>query len=105
MKPKYYDLPQHRRTKVLFVEDIRQHINGLLASDSLTQEEKSTLCTLLERVLMSTSNYHGFNYIHWIFEGGFDQWVQDGKPEGGVDITWEEKQERYLGPEYDRFYY
>lgn len=85
------------RKKTVRVEWLRDEINRLLSLDTLDQKQKSILCTLLERVLMDTKNYAGFNYNTWL-NGGYEKWIKDGAPE------FPEKN-KYLLPEYDRTYY
>ena len=69
--------------------------NKILAGDRMNQEGKAQLCTLIENMLMDAGMYAGFNYVYWM-NGGYDEWVRDGKPEDNS---------RYLGYEYDRHYY
>jgi hypothetical protein len=78
------------------VEAFKIRINSRLADDRLSQETKRELSYTIDTLLMETGNYHGFNYIKWAKNGGFEQWLADGKP---VD------NKKYLGNEYDRFYY
>ena len=83
--------------KTILVESIRTEVNRLLTLDTLDQKQKSILCSFLERVLMDTNNYHGFNYTYWLNQG-FEEWRKDGEP--GFP-----KKQKYLGNEYDRTYY
>lgn len=69
--------------------------NKILADNKMNYEGKAALCTLIENMLMDARMYAGFNYVYWM-NGGYDEWVRDGKPEDNS---------RYLGYEYDRHYY
>jgi hypothetical protein len=84
-----------KRRKTIEVAKILGLVNAKLALATLSQDEKSVLCSLLEDVLMATENYHGFNFITWL-EGGYERWVEAGKPEDRTP---------FLEPEYDRRYY
>ena len=77
-------------------EELLKFINDKLESEFITQDVKATYCNMLEEILMATKNYRGFNYTKWARMGGYEKWVEDGKP---ADNT------KYLGQEYDRFYY
>ena len=85
-----------RRVKTIAVDEFKEFINDKLESEFITQDVKATYCNMLEEILMATKNYKGFNYTKWARLGGYEKWVEDGKP---ADNT------KYLGAEYDRFYY
>ena len=72
-----------------------ERANRILADTELNYEGKTYVCTLIENMLMDAGMYAGFNYVYWM-NGGYDEWVRDGKPEDNS---------RYLGYEYDRHYY
>ena len=84
--------------KTIEVSVIKEEINRLLALETIPEETKKTLCTFIERVLMDTKNYKGFNYVKWWSEGGFKEWQSAGSPD------FPEKQ-KYMGPEYRRIYF
>lgn len=81
--------------KTFEVKKFKEQINKQLENKNLSQDQKKTLCYVLERVLMDTGNYKGYNSLKWI-NGGFEQWMKDGKPEDNSP---------YLGNEYDRRYF
>jgi len=66
-----------------------------------TTDFKKGVCVLIERILMDTGNYNGYNYNLWN-NGGFTQWQKDGEPD------FPEKN-KYMyskhGGCYDRHYY
>lgn len=72
-----------------------ERANRILADEELNYEGKIYVCTLIENMLMDAGMYAGFNYVYWM-NGGYDEWVRDGKPEDN---------RKYLGYEYDRHYY
>ena len=84
-----------KKRKTIKVREIVSIINRMLAQAILSQDAKSTLCTMAEEVLMSTGHYNGFNYLKWC-NNGCEAWHADGEPEDKTP---------YLGQEYDRFYY
>ena len=90
------------KRKTLNVSLILAEANKQLArkDDFATADFKAGICVMIERILMDTGNYEGYNYNLWIFGGGSEQWFADGKPE---------KEDKYLysefGGKYDRFYY
>jgi hypothetical protein len=85
--------------KTIKVEEILKWANDQLkrTDETATQEFKSGICTMLERVLFNTGNYAGFQHNYWN-EKGWKLWCEAGQPE-----EWPEKK-KYIGPEYDRCY-
>lgn len=83
--------------KTIEVAKLKERINGYLARKEISQDEKKSLCILLESVLMDTGNYRGFNQTYWL-DKGFDEWKAAGRP------NFPEK-DKFLGPEYDRVYF
>lgn len=83
------------KRKTIEVENLRRLVNGMLALDTLSEDNRKSLCVLLDRVLHETGNYRGFNYVDWM-NGGANKWRADGEP----DNT-----QPYLGPEYKREYF
>ncbi len=69
--------------------------------DEATEDFKKGVCIMIERILMDTGNYNGYNYNIWN-NGGCEAWQKDGKPD------FPEK-EKYMysnhGGCYDRYYY
>lgn len=84
------------KVKTVKVEDLREFVNDKLESPFVSQNAKAVYCQMIEEILMATKNYRGFNYTKWARLGGYEKWIEDGKP---ADNT------PYLGQEYDRFYY
>ena len=84
--------------KTIAVETLKADINRQLARTDNTVEARTALASFLEHVLFTTNKYHGFNYVEWSKEGGFDAWRAAGEP------NFPEKA-KYLGDESRRFYY
>lgn len=91
------------KRKTFDVEDFKRWVNSVLALPTQdnphvpSQDTKSALCTALEKVLMDTGNYKGFQNIYWS-DIGCTLWRDAGEPD------FPEKQ-KFLGPEYDRCYF
>jgi len=91
------------KRKTINVNAILAEANKQLArqDEFATTEFKAGVCVILERILMDTGNYDGFNYNLWN-NGGWAQWQKDGEPEG-------QEKEKYMyskfGGQYDRCYY
>ena len=88
--------------KTLRVTKAVEEANRLLALDTLTKEEKSGVCFLIEELLNQARRYKGFNYTYWIKLGGFEKWQEAGQPD------WPDKAKFVYGPDgsdFDRFYY
>ena len=51
--------------KTVKVEDIKNHVNGILESNNpyYTKDFKSGVCIVLEEVLHLSGNYNGFMFI------------------------------------------
>lgn len=49
--------------KTIKIEDLKTYINEMLANKSICEAEKVSYCILIERVLLNTSNYKGWNRI------------------------------------------
>lgn len=81
--------------KTFDVNEFRTYINGLLINEKISEPQKSILCSVLERILMDSNNYRGFNYVDWL-DHGFNEWKKDGEPEVKT---------KYYGPEYKRHYH
>ena len=97
------------KRKTIAVGDLKEMVNRALRQD-VPEEYRHGLCSLLESVLMTTGNYHGYNYVDWL-EGGSESYCrQKGElsmneflnPKG-MDVDPDVKE--YLGPEYKRKYY
>jgi len=52
-----------RKRFTFSVEDFKQRVNGMIASEGMTPEERNVVSVLLEQVLMDTGNYRGFGYL------------------------------------------
>jgi len=83
------------KRKSFNVQEFKDWANSALARPELGQEAKSALCTAVEKVLMDTGNYHGFNSNTWL-SGGCAAWEQAGKLDDRTP---------FLGLEYDRHYF
>ena len=92
------------KRKTINVDSILAEANKQLARKDkfATADFKAGVCVMIERILMNTGNYNGYNYNLWTNGGGLEQWYKDGEPD------FPEK-EKYLyskfGREYDRHYY
>ena len=62
------------------VMNMVERANRILADKKMNYEGKAALCTLIENMLMDAKMYAGFNYVYWM-NGGYDEWVKDGKTE------------------------
>lgn len=62
--------------KTIKVQELKAEINRLLSLETIGEKEKTTLCYLLEHILMSTKNYKGFIYPA-IFTPEYDQWKKE----------------------------
>jgi hypothetical protein len=93
------DMTRKKARKTVEVANIRMDINKILAEDEskVSEETKKELCFFLERLLLDTGNYHGYNNVDWL-KGGFNRWWNEGQPD------FPEKQ-KYIGREYSRMYY
>ena len=69
--------------------------NAAMAREDITSGERAWIRATIERVLMDTGTYHGFNYVAW-YAGGYNQWEKDGKPEDNT---------KYLGDLSKIFFY
>lgn len=85
-----------RKRKTVGIAGIKAEVNRLIALPITTRETRKTLGVFLANLLMETGNYHGFNYIEWAQEGGFERWQKDGEPKDNTT---------YLGDQTRVFYY
>ncbi len=92
------------KRKTINVDFVLDEANRQLArkDEVATADFKSGICIIIERILLDTGNYKGFNYNLWSKDGGSEQWFKDGEPD------FPEKN-KYLyskyGGCYDRHYY
>lgn len=94
-----------RPKKTFKIADFVDSCNFKLELVTISQEEKSAICTLLEELLMSTDQYAGFNYVTTL-------WVKPALHREAVkfyksipDMTEEERTEFYKEQEFSRHYY
>ena len=64
--------------KTIEIEALKERVNNLLKLKSLSADERKGLCHLLEWALFETTNYRGFNWVHWSNEGGYESWRDSG---------------------------
>jgi len=85
------------KTKTFSVEKFKDYVNAQMkrTDTGMTNEVRDGLDLALNEVLHSTGNYHGFQYVDWD-EGGYQQWVDDGKPEDNT---------KYLGNQSKKCFY
>lgn len=65
------------KRKTIQVTKVKTLANEMLNSSKLNQDQKSVLCTMVEKVLMDTGNYKGFGNNYW-WDKGFDEWKAAG---------------------------
>jgi len=84
--------------KTFDVSVMLEEANRLLAlPDSKTHDAnfRHGICSMIEKILMDSGNYHGFGYSEWM-NGGYTRWVADGQPAD---------KDQYIGDETRRVYY
>ena len=54
-----YKMSKPKR-KTIEVEKITREVNRLLKLDTISEEKKEAICSLLETILFQTGNYHGW---------------------------------------------
>jgi len=77
------------------VDFLKTFVNEQLAIEDTHEEYRKALCLLLEKVLMDSGQYDGFQSYDWR-HGGYDNWKKDGRPDDKTP---------YSGPRYKRAYY
>jgi len=97
-----------KRRKTIEVSKLLKEANRLLEivetdenAKYVNQDVKHGICNMIEYVLHETDNYRGFSYNEWVKRGGYEAWQKQPNDEKN-DYT---KQMKYMGKEYDRFYY
>lgn len=89
-----------RSSSKIAVSKIKEIANSILSDnrniDVVNSETRKGVAQLLERILMETGNYRGFNFVQWTKEGGFENWQKDGEPRDNT---------AYLGDQSRRIYY
>lgn len=93
---------KQRRTTIK-VKELVESLNQQLANPNLSQTEKKVICSIIEKILLDTNNYRGFTHITWA-TGGAEEWFKAVK-EGRVRKDDYKAKQKYIGPEYNRFYY
>jgi len=87
------------KRKTVSVQSIRDSVNRMIAAPKSTQEGRVALSVFLSSLLLETGNYHGFNYLGWTKEGGYEKWLaaekeaQSAVGVGGLRVS----TEPYLG--------
>ena len=81
--------------KIEIIQRYLNAVNALLAQKDVPQEVKRHASSDIEKVLFEEKLYAGFNYTYWL-DRGYSEWIEAGKPDDN---------RKYLGAEYDRFYY
>ena len=73
-------------SKTIKVSKVLEFANEQLKREDhvATQSFKRGITVLLEKILLSTDNYEGFNFIPWL-EGRYEDWMEAGQPEGPRD--------------------
>lgn len=88
------------KRKTIEVSKVLEDANRQLRRTDLSDETRLAIAMMLERVLFSTGNYKGFNYVAWVDEGGCQRWRADQERAGTeIDNT------PYLGNQTRRVYY
>jgi hypothetical protein len=67
--------------KTLRVDYIKGEINRRLALKTISVEQRKALAGILEDLLFEANDYRGFNDVYWRDEGGYQAWVEAGRPD------------------------
>lgn len=46
-----------------------------------TRDQRRAIQSITESLLFAANAYRGFNYVGWGLRGGYEKWVEAGKPE------------------------
>ena len=57
------DMITRRKRASVKVDELREHVNGMLASSTCSADHRQGMITVLQEVLHATKNYHGFSYL------------------------------------------
>jgi hypothetical protein len=80
--------------KTFDVAEFTAKMNNRISRET-SEDARRAFCYVLADVLHETGQYRGFQYLDWE-NGGYDRWVNDGRPTDNRP---------YLGPEHKRRYY
>jgi hypothetical protein len=86
------------KRKTVEIAPLKEWANWLLAqpdSEYRNPMFRKGIATMLEKVLVDSGNYHGFNYVDWL-DHGYKQWLEDGQPEDNT---------KYLGDQSKVYFY
>jgi len=84
--------------------------NAFLADGSNSQDSKQDVFNSVSNMLLhhcGEHGYKGYNYIKWIKQGGASQFFADYPDRDPMtpEIQKAQMSEKYMGAEYDRFFY
>lgn len=74
---------------------IKDKVNGWLEKTECMAAQR-LLCSMLEEILWQVQEYHGYGYNKWL-NGGYKAWQASGESEFN--------RTKYMGSEYDRYYF
>jgi len=82
--------------------------NEALANPNKTQEEKKEIFNSIKSTLCAFNLYKGYNWIKWV-TGGVNDYFNDYPEKLNVNAITEDRniraKEKYMGKEWDRFFY
>lgn len=93
--------------KTCKVKEMLEYSNVQLSREDLCDEAKSGICMVLEKLLLESGNYNGFQYRHWWTGGGIAEF-EEACANGVADKNKVPADQYLLGPklqQYDRIYY
>lgn len=80
--------------------------NSFLANPENSQDEKQNIFCEVEHILHTHNCYKGFNWIRWVKEGGASLYFSENPNWQETDCAGAGRtKERYMGFEWDRFFY
>lgn len=88
------------KRKTVDVAYLVERCNKMLRLDTVSDDFRKGVSSVLESVLHHTGNYKGYNYIKWCDEGGWQRWREDSS-RAGADLP----TDTYIGNKTRRFYY
>lgn len=74
------------KRKNVSVATIRDRVNLMIAAPKSTEDGRKALGVLLSCLLLETGNYHGFNYLAWTKEGGWEKWCEESRRTNNMEL-------------------
>jgi hypothetical protein len=71
------------KRKTIDVQALKDYANNQLARTDAyaTDEFKKGIISMIEKVLLDSGNYNGFDYVYWVTKG-YNEWRETGQPKG-----------------------